>query len=852
VPTPLSAHDSKAHNRRSILWRAVSRFPFRDAEIRNRRLAARAGVLALLLASALFGVMLGLVLVYSINLPEISELERYHPSATTELYDIHGRIFGSFAEQRRIVEPYSAFPPVLRNAILSIEDKNFEHNTGINLVRMVEAAYEDVHSHGKVQGASTLTMQLARNLFLSSEKTYSRKLQEILLALEIERRFTKAQIFTLYANQIYLGAGAYGFEAGSEYYFSKHARDLTLPEAALLAALPKGPEYYSPLHFPARALQRRNLVLEEMLNNHKISRQEEEEAKAAPLGLHLESAPNSEAPYFVDEVRRQLESKYGADEVQAAGLRVDTTLDLDLQRAANQAVLDGTAAYERRRGWQGGLKNVLVEGETLDGYKHPDWSQAIVDHGYVHALVIGVSASRLTVKVGKREATMVPADWAWTGAARATDLAQVGDIVYVKVVSGAEAAGTDGSLHVTLEQDSGAQAALMAVDNANGEVLAMVGGRDFQLSQYNRATQAERQVGSSFKPYVYTAAMEAGMQPYDTVLDEPTTFFTAGGPYSPHDYEHNYLGPISLVEAFAESRNIPALRLADKVGIRRVIAVAHRFGVSSDIPPFLPVAIGAADITLAEQVGAYSVFPNDGVLISPHYIRRVLRPDGEPLQQPQTPVSEVIPAHIAQEMLVLLEAVIQHGTGAAAAQLDHALGGKTGTTNNYTDAWFVGFSPSVTCGVWVGFDNRQTLGKRETGARAALPIWMQFMKVALAERPQGSLPGLNAPQPRIPGPREGVASEVQTGVAPVPAPAAVSAAGPTGAAQAGLKRSSAHSGSPVPVRSDKPQLVRLQPGERRYPPSFVGSRSAHQAHVAGKGSKVTPAGLASGVRRGPG
>ncbi|MGC9198595.1 MAG: penicillin-binding protein 1A [Acidobacteriaceae bacterium] len=853
MPTPLSAHDSKAHNRRSILWRAVSRFPFRDTEIRNRRLAARVGVLALLVASALFGVMLGLVLVYSINLPEISELERYRPSATTELYDIHGRIFGSFAEQRRIVEPYSEFPPVLRNAILSIEDKNFEHNTGINLVRMVEAAYEDVHSHGKVQGASTLTMQLARNLFLSSEKTYSRKLQEILLALEIERRFTKAQIFTLYANQIYLGAGAYGFEAGSEYYFSKHARDLTLPEAALLAALPKGPAYYSPLHYPARALQRRNLVLEEMLNNHKISRQEEKEAEAAPLGLHLEPAPNSEAPYFVDEVRRQLESKYGDDEVQAAGLRVDTTLDLDLQRAANQAVLDGTAAYERRRGWQGGLKNVLVEGQTLDGYKHPDWSQAIVDHGYVHALVIGVSASRLTVKVGKREATMVPADWAWTGAARATDLAQVGDIVYVRVVSGAEAAGTDGSLHVTLEQDSGAQAALMAVDNANGEVLAMVGGRDFQLSQYNRATQAERQVGSSFKPYVYTAAMEAGMQPYDTVLDEPTTFFTAGGPYSPHDYEHNYLGPISLVEAFAESRNIPALRLADKVGIRRVIAVAHRFGVSSDIPPFLPVAIGAADITLAEQVGAYSVFPNDGVLISPHYIRRVLRPDGEPLQQPQTPVSEVVPAYIAREMLVLLEAVIEHGTGASAAQLDHALGGKTGTTNNYTDAWFVGFSPAVTCGVWVGFDNRQTLGKQETGARVALPIWMQFMKVALAERPQGSLPGLSAPQPRIPGPTEGVARGMETRAAPVPGSAGVSAAGVTGAARAGLKLASAHKGAAVALRSDKPQLVHLQPGEQRYPSWFPGTRPTHQAHVAGKGSKGTPPeGLPSGVRHGPG
>ena len=844
MPTPLSAHDRKAHNRRSMLWRAVSRFPFRDAEIRNRRLAARAGVLALLVASAVFGVMLGLVLVYSINLPEISELERYHPSATTELYDIHGRIFGSFAEQRRIVEPYSAFPTVLRNAILSIEDRNFEHNTGINLVRVVEAAYEDVHSHGKTQGASTLTMQLARNLFLSSEKTYSRKLQEILLALEIERRFTKAQIFTLYANQIYLGAGTYGFEAGSEYYFSKHARDLTLPEAALLAALPKGPEYYSPLRYPERALRRRNLVLEEMLNNHKISRLEEAEAEAAPLGLHLESPPNSVAPYFVDEVRRQLESEYGSDEVQGAGLRVYTTLDLDLQRAANQAVLDGAAAYEHRRGWQGGLKNVLKEGETLDGYRNPDWSQAIADHGYVHALVVAVSASRITVKVGRREATMLPADWAWTGATGGVDLAQVGDIVYVRVVSGATAAGPDEALHVTLEQDSGAQAALMAVDNADGEVLAMVGGRDFQISQYNRATQAERQVGSSFKPYVYTAAMEAGMQPYDTVLDEPTTFFTAGGPYSPHDYEHNYLGPISLVDAFAESRNIPALRLADKVGIRRVIAVAHRFGVSSDIPPFLPVAIGAADITLAEQVGAYSVFPNDGILITPHYIRRVLQSDGEPLQQPRATVREVISSHIAREMLVLLEAVVQHGTGAAAGQLNHALGGKTGTTNNYTDAWFVGFSPSVTCGVWVGFDNRQPLGKGETGARAALPIWMQFMKVALDGRTHESLPALNAPQPRIP-------AQGRTGVTPT---AAASAASPAAAKAASPRHPGAPVTKPTLIPNHKPQLVRLQPGEQRYPTRTLPSSGSpgRPAPQAGAGAKRSgPAGLPSGIRRPP-
>jgi penicillin-binding protein 1A len=744
-----------------MLWRAMRRFPFQDPESGNRQFAARAAVLLLLAASALFGVMLGLILVYSINLPQMADLERYRPSTTTELYDIHGKVFGSFALERRIVVPYSEFPPVLREAIFSIEDKDFEHNSGINLVRVVGAAYRDVHSHGKSQGASTLTMQLARNLFLSSEKTYGRKLQEIFLSLQIERRFTKSQIFTLYANQIYVGRGTYGFEAGSEYYFSKHARNLTLPEAALLAALPKGPEYYSPVRYPDRALKRRNLVLQEMLSDHKITAQQAAEAKAAPLGLNLESPPNSEAPYFIEEVRRQLEHEYGVEEAHGAGLRVYTTLDLDLQRAANKAVLDGTAAYERRHGWKGNLENVLKTGVGIDAYKHPDWTQSVTDGSYFHALVTDVAPSHMTVKIGQISATMVPADWAWTTQAKATNLAQVGDIVYVRVASGAQTE----TPHVVLEQDSGAQASMMAMDNSNGEVLVMVGGRDFALSQFNRATQAQRQVGSSFKPYVYTTAMEAGMKPYDTVLDAPATFFTVGGPYTPHDYEPGYRGSMTLIDAFAESRNIPALRLADKVGIKRVISVAHSFGITSDIPPYLPVAIGAADLTLAEQVGAYSVFPNDGIRIAPHYIRRVTEADGLPLQQQRPQVSEVISVDIAREMMLLLQAVVQHGTGAAAAQMHHAFGGKTGTTNNYTDAWFIGFSPSVTCGTWIGFDNRESLGEKETGAKAALPMWMDFMKVAVADRPNEAFAKPNAPKREIE-----VAAEPETDAVPVPNP----------------------------------------------------------------------------------
>jgi penicillin-binding protein 1A len=708
----------------------------------TRRIARRVTFSGLLGLSAVFGAMCGLMLVYSIDLPQMEDLARYRPNTTTELVDIHGKVFGSFALERRVVVPYTEFPVVLRQAIISIEDKSFERNWGVNLVRAVGAAYRDVHSNGRAQGASTLTMQLARNLFLSSEKTYGRKLQEVFLSVQIERRFTKQQIFELYANQIYLGHGTYGFEAGSEYFFNKHVRDLTLPEAALLAALPKGPEAYSPLKYPERALRRRNLVLNEMLADGKITPQQASDAKAAPLGLHLEAPANSVAPYFVEEVRRQLEKEYGVDEVHGAGLRVYTTLDLDLQMAANKAVLDGTASYERRRGWIGHLQNVVMDGVELESYKHPDWLQALDKGSYVHGLVTEVSQKKLVVKLGERQAVMTPEDWKWTHNQGADSFLRTGDIVYVKV----EDEAADGTLRASLQQDSGAQASMMAVDNASGEVLAMVGGRDYALSQFNRATQSEREVGSSFKPYVYTTAIEAGAKLSDIIVDAPTTFPTPSGPYMPHNYEADFKGPMTLLSAFAQSRNIPALKLADKYGIRKVIETAHRFGITSSIPAFLPVAIGSADITLAEQVGAYSVFPNDGIRIEPHTIRKVTQANGLPFDQSPTQVQEVISVETARTMMQLLQAVVRQGTAVAASQMKHPFGGKTGTTNDFTDAWFIGFSPSVTCGTWIGFDDRQSLGKNETGSVAALPMWMDFMRAAIANKPNEAFTTAGAPK----------------------------------------------------------------------------------------------------------
>jgi penicillin-binding protein 1A len=691
-------------------------------------------LIALCILAALFGSLGGLVLVDSVDLPEVAELEHYRPSTVTELYDVHGESIGSFALQRRIVIPYEAFAPMLRDAVISIEDKGFERHFGVNVFRVVGAAYHDLRSKGRAQGASTLTMQLARNLFLSDERTAGRKLQETLLSIQIERTFTKPQIFTMYSNQIYLGHGMYGFEAGAEFFFSKHAGELNLSEAALLAGLPKGPEEFSPTMHPERALRRRNQVLAALRNDGKITREQAGEAENAPLALHLQAPPNTGAPWFVEEVRRQLEKQLGVDVVHQAGLRVYTTLDMNLQRAANRAVEDGLAAYERRHGWRGHLVNLRAEHIDAESFRHPDWGLPPSPGAYVHAVVTGVSAGAVRARIGPestvsestgRQVVLASADWAWTGYRGAAEFLRGGDIIYVKL-----AAQSSEGWRASLEEDTGAQGAVLAMDNATGDVLAMVGGRDFALSQYNRATEAERQVGSSFKPYVYTAAVEAGATPEMTILDAPTSF----GSYTPRDYEGNTLGEITLEKAFADSRNIPAVKLAAQVGMPRVVATAHRFGITSRIPEYLPVALGAVEITLAEQVAAYSVFPNDGMRVSPRLIRKVTDADGVPVGDAgRGGAIAVTNQKTARTMVRFLRAVTAPGgTGAEAATLDHPVAGKTGTTSSSTDAWFLGFSPSVTCGVWVGFDSRTPLGDGETGGKAALPIWMDVLRVVNA------------------------------------------------------------------------------------------------------------------------
>jgi penicillin-binding protein 1A len=781
-PSPKRAASAQAQVRR-----AERELPLggRDLALRKRRkIAGRTAFVALLLLAVITGSLAGLTLVYSVDLPQIDELEHYNPSTTTDLYDRKGRIIGSFALEHRVVVEYDDFAPVLREAVLSIEDKSFESHWGVNVLRIGGALWHDLRTHGRVQGASTLTMQLARDLFLNSDRNMKRKVQEAYLAIQIERSFTKQQIFTLYGNQIYLGSGQYGFEAASEYYFSKHAKELSLTEAALLAGLPKGPVAYSPLLNPEKCLRRRNLVLSEMESDGTITHAQAEQARSTPLGLHLAAPQGVVAPWFQEEVRRELDKRFGSEQVHEAGLRVDTTLDLDLQKTANAAVLDGLATYERRQGWKGNLENVVTPGQTIQSYTHPDWAVGANAGDYVHAVVTRVLPLEIDARVGvpnqpDMHVLLEPADWQWTGQRAADALVKPGDVIYVHL----SAAMLGSSRRATLEQDSGAQGSLMAVDNMSGGVLAMVGGRDYAVSEFNRATQSERQTGSSFKPYVYTAAVEDGVKPDDTIVDSPVSY----GGYTPHNYENDYKGRMTIANAFAESRNVPAVKLAAHVGIHKVIDMAHRFGVTSNIPAYLPVALGAVEITLAEQVASYSVFPNDGVRVTPHMVSKVSNADGVPLWEDRPEVTQVIDQQTARTMMTLLKGVTQHGTGAAAAALNHPVGGKTGTTSDYTDAWFLGFTPSVTCGVWVGYDSREPLGEKETGAKAALPIWMTFMRAAIVDKPDEQFPGDE---------ELGVPEKTAAVVAAVP--------GKPGTAAAPGVKSAAHAG-PDPQPAEKKQ-----------------------------------------------
>jgi penicillin-binding protein 1A len=700
--------------------------------LRGFKLIDRVALAFLLLCAIVLGAACGLLFVYASDLPEIRALETYRPTVVTEIYADDGQLVGSFALQRRILMTYEQCPKVLYHAVTAIEDQHFEEHWGIDFPRVAGAAYRNILKHRRAEGASTITMQLAGNLFLDrSDRSFRRKMQEMLLALQIERGYTKPQIFTMYANQVYLAHGNYGFAAAAQFYFGKSVSDLKLPEAALLAGMVRGP-IYSPLNDPQRALARRNLVLHRMEEEGKISAADEEAAKRAPLGLHIQYPRNDLAPYFFEEIRKYLESTYGTEAVHERGLRVYTTLNIHMQKAANQAIRDGLHAYERRHGWKGNLPNILRDNlGGLDSYEDEDWRHAIEKGSYVTGLVQSVDEKSAVIKIGTLRAILSPADFAWTGRKKASDLLKNGDLAQFFVQE-----LRDSTARVQLEQQCAPQGAMVAIDNSTGEIKALVGGYSFEDSKFNRATQAVRQVGSSFKIYVYADAIEKGATPFDTVVDTPFTVLSGGKPYSPHNYDEKFEGTITLRRALAGSRNVPAVKLAEKVGINSVVEVTRRFGITTPLPPYLPLALGAADMQLLEHVSAFTVFPNDGIRIDPHMIRRVTSYDGALLEESHPEVHDVVSPEVARTMTAMLEEVIQFGTGIQAKALNRPAAGKTGTTQDYTDAWFVGFTPQITAGVWVGFDDKQiSLGKKETGARAALPVWLEFMQSALGGMP---------------------------------------------------------------------------------------------------------------------
>ena len=693
----------------------------------------------------MLGSISGFLFAYGDDLPEISALDAYQPKTITRLLARDGRMVAEFAVERRVVIDFDDIAPVLRQAILASEDADFEQHFGLSISRIVITAFNDV-VYGQRFGASTITQQLARMLFLqeymqggvfqrTGMRGVERKIKEMIVAIQIEKRYTKREIFTFYANHVTMGHGAYGLEAGSRLYFDKPAKDLTLEEAATIAAIIQTPARLSPFVNPDQAQARRdNYVLPRMAAEGFISREEAAEASKRPLVVRGQPTPErSTAPYFAEEIRKTLEQNYGADALYHAGLVVQTTLDLDLQAAANLAIDRGLRRIDKRRsGYRKPGRNVVAEGMAIEAFKTARWSQPMAVGDIVPAVVTAAparGAGPARLRIGAYDLELPPAAYAWTRRTAAADLFTVGDVIEVEVRTLLD----DAPATVALEQPPLLEASLVAIDNRSGEIRAMVGGFSFDRSKFNRATQARRQLGSIFKPIVYTTAIDRGFTPVSTFIDEPVSFEAGPDqpPYAPMNYDRKFEGPTTLRRALEQSRNIPAVKAMLEVGPAQVVEYARRFDLGGNLQPYLSLALGSAEATLVDATSAYSVFPNQGVRMSPYAVTTIVDREGTILEQNRPQAHETIRADTAFVMTNLLRGVVQRGTGAAAASLNWPLAGKTGTVDDYTDTWFVGFDPNITVGVWVGYDEKKPIGgssNGETGATAALPIWMDFMR----------------------------------------------------------------------------------------------------------------------------
>jgi penicillin-binding protein 1A len=707
---------------------------------------------------------------YGQDLPDYASLADYQPPTVTRIHAGDGRLLAEYAHERRVFVPMTVIPPLVRQAFVSAEDKNFYQHPGIDPTGIARAAYDNLRALGtsrRPQGASTITQQVAKNFFLTNEVSIERKLKEAILAFRIEQAFSKDRILELYLNEIFLGRRSYGVAAAALTYFDKTLDDLTLEEAAFLAALPKAPSTYDPDRNYALALDRRNYVLGRLLADGAITPAEHDAARAAPIETRSrDSIDYARADFFTEEVRRQLVRAFGEEGFYQGGLSVRTTVDPHLQALADRTLRNGLAAYDReRQGWRGPLGQLDLASlgsawqpalASFDpGFELEDWQKALVLEAGASQATIGlVDGSTATLPFSEmRWATpeIAPGEFGRRPEA-ASQVVSPGDVIVVEELSDAD--GT----RWALRQRPSVEGALVALDPHTGRVLAMAGGFSFRQSQFNRATQAYRQPGSSFKPFVYLAALENGFTPSSIILDAPLVIDQ--GPnlpvWKPENYSDTFYGPSTLRTGIEQSRNLMTVRLAREVGMDRVQELARRFGVDRRLGTNLAASLGSNEIDLLNITEAYAMLVNGGREVKGQLVERIqdrfgntvmrrderdcpdcqkLAWDGAgPPALPDTRAEVVDPRH-AYQMVAMLEGVVARGTGTSAQRVGKPIGGKTGTTNDSRDAWFVGFSPDLAVGVYVGFDRPRNLGRRATGGSVALPIWTEFMAAALADAP---------------------------------------------------------------------------------------------------------------------
>jgi len=686
------------------------------------------------------------------ELTDVSKLKDYRPSLITTVYADNDEVAGKFYIERRILLPFSEIPDILVKAFIAIEDARFYQHGGIDFQGISRAFWANLRAKQITQGGSTITQQLAKTLFLSPERTIQRKIREILLALQIEKRFSKKEILELYLNQIYFGEGAYGVEAASETYFGKHVKDLSLSEAAMLAGLPKAPAHFDPYKEPDSALKRRSMVLVRMYGEHFISKDQMRAADAENIVLKKREKYQDVSAYFIEHVRRYLMERYGSQELYRSGLEVHTTLNLTMQRAAFQSLREGLMEYDKRHGYRGPIGHGSASGEEskkpLEApLSRPQESRSVRVNDILEGTVADLDGKGAWVltEAGKGFLPLEGLQWAgsavrkkdpsdpakavWIKPKSLEDILSQGDRILVRVVRSVP--GSSG-LFFSLEQQPEAQGAVICMQPSTGEIKAMVGGFDFEKSEFNRAVQSRRQPGSAFKPLIYGAAMEKGFSPATIIIDAPIIFDQPGMPekWKPSNYSEKFYGPTRLRVALAKSINVVTVKLLQRVGVRNVVDLAKRLGITSPLDKNYSLALGSSGVTLQELTSAYSVFANQGRRAEPYFIRRITDYDGKVIEQREPSNEDAVSSDVAYIMTSMLEEVVRNGTGWKMQELGRPSAGKTGTTNNFQDALYIGFVPDLIAGVWVGYDDMRSLGNGETGARAAAPIWLSFMRKA--------------------------------------------------------------------------------------------------------------------------